>query len=106
MTPALPVIRPAAARDIDEQADYLAQRNEALGERFLQAATQTIRDIVSMPGLGSVCPVASPGLQNLRTWPIRGFRKHLVYYVPTGDGIEVVRVLHGARDTQRILEET
>ena len=99
------VIRPAAARDIDEQAEHLAQESESLAERFITAATRTIQDIAGMPGLGSVYPVASTTLQDLRTWPIRGFRKYLVFYVPLEDGIEVIRVLHGARDIERILED-
>jgi plasmid stabilization system protein ParE len=30
--------------------------------------------------------------------------KHLVFCRLTGDGIEIVRVLHGARDIDRILD--
>ena len=58
-----------------------------------------------MPRLGYVCLDTSLGFQNLRTWTIRRFRKHLVFYIPTEVGIEVVRVLHGARNIQRILKE-
>ena len=94
-----------AARDIDEQADHLTQKSEPLGERFLQAASQTIEDIAGMPGLGSPYPTTNPDLHDLRTWPVRGFRKHLVFYVPTSEGIEVIRLLHGSRDTRRILED-
>ncbi len=32
----------------------------------------------------------------------RAFRKYLVFYIPRSDGIEVVRVLHGARDLPAI----
>jgi toxin ParE1/3/4 len=33
-----------------------------------------------------------------------GFRNHLIFYRPIDDGIEIVRVLHGARDWQNLLE--
>ncbi|MBI4604738.1 MAG: type II toxin-antitoxin system RelE/ParE family toxin [Planctomycetes bacterium] len=36
---------------------------------------------------------------------MRGFEQHLVFYRPVEDGIEVVRVLHGARDLRAILGE-
>ncbi len=38
-------------------------------------------------------------------WPIRGFENYLVFYRPIEEGIEVTRVLHGARDIRGILEE-
>ena len=35
--------------------------------------------------------------------PVRDFEKHLVFYRPIVGGIELVRVLHSARDTSAIL---
>jgi toxin ParE1/3/4 len=49
-------------------------------------------------------PLANPNLQSLRQHSVRRFRNYIIFYLPTDDGIEVVRVLHGARDVQGILE--
>jgi toxin ParE1/3/4 len=38
----------------------------------------------------------------MRWHSVRGFRKYLVFYIPRSDGIEVVRVLHGARDLEAL----
>jgi toxin ParE1/3/4 len=38
-------------------------------------------------------------------WPVPGFRNHLIFYRVTGDAIEVLRVLHAARDVRKLLEE-
>jgi toxin ParE1/3/4 len=38
----------------------------------------------------------------LRVWPIDGFRNHLIFFHPTNDGVEIVRVLHGARDLEAL----
>ena len=38
-------------------------------------------------------------------WTIRGFPNHQIYYRPIDDGIEVIRVLHAARDITKILVE-
>jgi len=38
----------------------------------------------------------------LRAWPIDGFRNHLVFYRPTDEGVDIVRVLHGARDIEAL----
>ena len=34
---------------------------------------------------------------------VRGFPNHLIYYVPVPDGIDVLAIMHGARDVQRHL---
>ena len=34
--------------------------------------------------------------------PVKGFEKHLLLYVPTSDGIELIRVYHAARDVDAI----
>jgi len=40
-----------------------------------------------------------------RVFPVRGFGKHLVFYRPVEDGIEILRVIHGARDIEALFEE-
>jgi toxin ParE1/3/4 len=40
----------------------------------------------------------------LRIWRIDGFPNHLIFYRPIEGGIEIVRVLHGARDIDAVLE--
>jgi toxin ParE1/3/4 len=96
--------RPAAERDLEEIAVYLGQRNPTAATRFLDAADRTFALLASMPGLGSAVPLANPQLQGLRQYPVQRFRNYLIFYLPTDDGIEVVRVLHGARDVQSMLE--
>ena len=49
-----------------------------------------------MPGIGALFPLANPSFQSLRHHPIQGFPNYIIFYLPTADGIEVVRVLHGA----------
>lgn len=57
-----------------------------------------------MPGIGSLREITNPAMTGVRSWPIRGFSGYLIFYRPTSDGIEVIRVLHGARDLDTILE--
>jgi len=47
----------------------------------------------------------NPHAQNVRSFPLKGFPNHLVYYRAVEGGIEVLRVLHGARDIDAIFEE-
>lgn len=41
----------------------------------------------------------------IRQWRLPGFENYLIFYRPLDDGVEILRVLHGARDIQRIFEE-
>jgi toxin ParE1/3/4 len=98
-------VLPAADRDLDEQAAYLAaQASLETALRFYDAASSTFAEIVCMAGIGERWPSANPRLAGLRVWRIEGFEKHLIFYRPAADGIEVIRVLHGARDIESVLE--
>lgn len=57
-----------------------------------------------MPELGSLREFTHPSLAQVRVWRVQDFRNHLVFYRPFQSGIEVVRVLHGARDIPVIFD--
>ncbi len=96
--------RPRAQKDLDDLAYYIAQDNPSAGFRFYEAAEKAFRQLLDMPGMGGTWASPNPRLVGLRVWPIRGFENHLVFYRPNEEGIEIVRVLHGFRDLDRILE--
>lgn len=105
MTAAYRVL-PAAGRDLDDQADYLARHaglETAL--RYYDAAAATFERIARMPALGERHESLEPRLAGLRVQRIDDFKNHLVFYRPLDDAVEIVRVLHGARDIDRILAE-
>ena len=97
--------RPQAAFDLIEHASYLAQDSFDLADRFIDASEQALARLASMPSIGNVRHFANPKLQGIRSWPIPGFEKYLIFYRPTDDVIDVLRVLHSARDIFSILEE-
>jgi toxin ParE1/3/4 len=105
MTPGYRVL-PAADVDLDHQADYLASEaslDTAL--RFYDAARTTFDKIAQNPGIGQKRETLNPRLTGLRVWRVEGFEKHLIFYRPGDDGVEIVRVLHGARDIDSVLDE-
>jgi toxin ParE1/3/4 len=90
---------------LDGQADDLAQ--EASLEtalRFYDAARTTFEKLARMPGIGERRDSSKPRLAGLRVCRIEGFEKHPVFYRPVDDGVEIVRVLHGGRDIDSVLE--
>ncbi len=97
--------RPAAKRDLIEQADFIAQDNLEAALRFLDAAEKTFTQLAKFPRIGKSRKVKSLVFANVRQFPITDFEKYLVFYRPIKGGIEVLRVLHGARDLKLILGE-
>jgi toxin ParE1/3/4 len=99
------VITPMASQDIDEHFAYIAQNNSDAALRFFDAVRQTFARLAKMSGMGQSYPVTNPRLEGLRKWSVKGFEKHLIFYLSFDDSIEIVRILHAARDIEAILEQ-
>lgn len=94
-------VRPAATADLDEQVDYYTlNEGSELAERFVAATRDSLRRLLEMPEIGRRCEHVP--IEGVCRWPVKGFEKHLIFYRPTDSGIEVVRVLHGARDIDTV----
>ena len=99
-------ITPAAAADLDTQADYLAREaGMDVALRFYVAAANTFASIARMPGLGERRESKHIRLDGSRVWRVEGFERHLVFYRQTDEGLLIIRVLHSARDVNRLIEE-
>lgn len=98
------VVRPAADADIDAIADRIAIDNPGVGRRFYEAVWESFERLGQMPGIGALRESNNPRLRGLRSWIIKGFENYLIFYLPIDRGIDVVRVLHGARDLNPILD--
>jgi len=72
--------------------------------RLLRAAEDTLLELAQMPEMGVAVSFERSRDRKLRRWRIRGFENFLIFYCPIEDGIEVIRVLHGAREIERLLE--
>jgi toxin ParE1/3/4 len=57
------------------------------------------------PELGRLFALPNRDLSGIRVWPVRGFRKILVFYRPGSGGVEVIRVVHGARDFAALFDD-
>ncbi len=96
-------LRPEAERDLDEQAEHIASEGSVEAAlKFYEAAEETLALILAHPRMGVARRFRNPLLAGVRMCLIRGFEKHLIFYRPAKAGIEVLRVLHGARDIERL----
>ncbi len=99
--------RPEANQDIIEHAFYIAARGSLdASDRFLQATEQAFGQLAAMPKMGRRRGFRRSYLSDVRQWAVPGFPNHLVFYRPVDKGIEVLRVLHGARDIEAVFEES
>lgn len=94
--------RAEAQEDLADALAYIGQDSLDAALRFLEAAEKTFHQLAMMPGIGERFPSARPELAGVRRIGISGFRKFQVHYRPVDRGIEILRVLHGARDARRV----
>jgi toxin ParE1/3/4 len=98
--------RPLADRDsVAIFRYYLREAGLRVADRFFTEADATFIRLAGMPGIGTRYEHDHPALATLRYVPVSRFRKYLVFYRPVTGGIEVLRVLHGARDIDNKLAE-
>ena len=97
--------RSQVIRDLIELATYIAVDNLNASDRFLAAAEETFNQLAKMPGMGKLIQFSNPNLAGIRQQAINGFKNYLVFYRLTNSGVEILRVIHGARDILEILDE-
>lgn len=96
-------LRPLAADDLVERTRYYrAEGGDELGERFFDAAIDTLDAIGRLPGAGSPRLGESCGVPGLRFRRIGRFPCGWFYFV-TGDHVDVVRLLAEAQDLPALL---
>jgi len=94
------LIAPAACNELDEIWDYHAieLKNPDAADRILDEIFGAFGKLARAPGMGHFR--RDLAAEPLRFWHVRSY---LIIYRSEKRPIEVVRVLHGARDVQAIL---
>lgn len=84
--------------------DLVAQDAPETAFRFLKAVEESVGQLLRMPNVGAPKVLRNRALGGLRAWPVEGFEDMRIYYLLQGETVKVVRILHGKRDINRILE--
>lgn len=95
---------PLVEADLDQISDYFASESIDLAMQFLDAVRATEQSLLQMPEMGVLREFKAPELTGMRMALINGFHNYLIFHIPTDYGIQIVRVLHGARDLEAIFE--
>jgi toxin ParE1/3/4 len=93
------VVRPRASADLAEIWAYIAEDSVKHADKFAAVIDDHFRALARRPHAGRSRPALAPGL---RSFPVG---QYVIFYVPLPKGVEIVRVLHGARDIESILRE-
>jgi toxin ParE1/3/4 len=94
----------AAKRDLIEHFLYIGADSDGAALRFLSAAEESFHALAQNPEMGVACQLQGPRATGLRRWRVTGFENYLIFYRPIKGGIDVARVLHGARDIERLFK--
>ncbi|MBD8545550.1 type II toxin-antitoxin system RelE/ParE family toxin [Sphingomonas sp. CFBP 8760] len=86
------VRRPAAQDDIDALWSYTARHDIAAADRVVDRIVHATERLRLFPRSGRDHDDWQPGLRSVPASP------YIVFYRVSADRIEIVRVLHGARD--------
>lgn len=90
------IYSPASLADLGDIWHYVANDSTIQADRLLARFRAKLEHLARWNTLGRPRPELSP---RCRSFPIG---KYCIYYRPTDDGIELLRLLHSARDIRQI----
>lgn len=88
---------PLANEDILVIWEYIARDNVRAADKLLCRIDETFKSLAKTPGIGSLQEKYGIGI---RAFPVG---QYIVFYEEIDSGIEVIRVLHGARHLDDLL---
>ena len=91
------LILPLAATDIEGIVFYIAENNPVAAQQWLNDIHARCRRISEMPGIGMSRPDVRPDLR------MSSVGNYLILYRQVGSDVEIVRVIHGARQWQELI---
>jgi toxin ParE1/3/4 len=94
-----------ARSDVESIVEFIQKDSPESAIHFLRSVARTFSMLADAPDMGSPCPFRSTRLVNARIWTIKEFRRYVVLYRPIEGGIEILRVVHGSRDIDALLNE-
>jgi toxin ParE1/3/4 len=93
-----PFFSPSSRDDLRDVLEYIAQDNPGAALRHVERLEQACWMLAENPQMGTSCEDLLP---SLRAWSVG---RYIIFFRPANDGIDVVRVIHGARDYRTLFE--
>ena len=92
---------PQAVSDLLEIWSFIAQDNPGAADRVEEAVLRACDLLADSPLAGRVRKDMTPF--PLRFWVVQPYSKYLIVYDPEKKPLQIIRILHGARDLPSVL---
>lgn len=86
-----------AAGDLEEIHDYIALDSTRAALHFVQRLDKRCRELSELPLIGRSRPDILPALRSVTEG------RYVIFYRQVPEGVEILRVLHSARDVNRLI---
>ena len=93
-------LHPQALADVEEIWDYIAQDNLAAADRLVDELFEAFAGLAAMPEKGYIRQELTNKL--VRFWVVRNY---LIVYRPSSTPLQILAVIHGARNVLDLLRQ-
>jgi toxin ParE1/3/4 len=91
------VLQPRAKADLSEIWEFIADDSDDQADAFIDLIDQKFQLLAQQNGLGRRRDELAEGLRSFSVG------RYVIFYLPIPGGVQIVRVLHGARDIEAAL---
>ncbi len=98
------VFNPVAVDDLEEIVNYIMQDNSVAAEAVRHDILNTAESLGDQPGLGIRPRFSAPRFAGIRYLPSEHYPTYLLFYRELSEEIEVLRIIHGARNLPALFD--
>ena len=91
-------LSPEALEDLDTIWEYIAKDNPEAADRVVESAYRDCANLAAHPQLGPLARFPNNDLPDIRFFVLTDFPNYMIFYRITTDGVDIVRIFHGAQD--------
>jgi toxin ParE1/3/4 len=92
-------IRPQALADLAEIWTYIASDNVSAADALVGLINDKFQALSRQPGMGRARPELAKEIRSLSVG------RYVIFYLPLSNGVDIARVLHGARDIETTFQD-
>jgi len=92
-------------QDLIDVYRYIHERNPRAAEKVFDAIERNIKSLLETPGVGHRWESSDPRLEGMRVAVVTPYRNYLIFFRASPKGVDVYRLIHGARELGEIMDE-
>jgi toxin ParE1/3/4 len=92
-------------QDLIEIYRYIHERDPQAADKVFEAIERNIKALLETPGVGHRWDSSHPRLEGMRVAVVAPYRNYLIFFRAFPNGVEVYRLIHGARALEQIVDD-